>query len=734
MNSNDKENNMKMLHIIRGIPGSGKSTMARKLAPNAAFEADAYMVDQQGNYAFDPSRLGEVHQKCYEAVRNALMQDIANVAVANTFVKRWEYQKYVDLANELGIKYEIIVCNGGYKNIHGVPDEAIQRMKDNWEDTMSEEDNQKEEKDMNIMNDIHQHYKGEISPFSVKEDKPMKLIIEKEDKTIEEYNLWYVNMDPTEMSSMSIVKAMYDARNMVSKISHMYQDYVTKDRVDDNNHFDAFNALNVFTNKVDKLFREFQDEDDQIPRYQKVFRLETRKKLGEENFSPLHAYSVRTMKETLKDAVIDEMYVSEMTGETKHGWKIEFQSAIYNKRGQHYKKTWPGVLYLNNTPNGYRLMWSDKKTKTPIWAVGYTAMAQRKMVPSNGFLESYTREFCEELLKPENVLPILKHMPLEHMWTSGHSIYPHGITQSDIYWVGGEVSTKKVLNKAYMHPHGVTKKIFGDIDNIKTFDELRAVIRLLRVARGFNPQVLEKLDLGTTVDFYSRSNNDASQVMKQIKSFFTHFGYKDKYLIEMFSNTSIEVINPEINIFAMHKANYVVDAARTFSQIKSRTHRTAIKQHVARSRMNVEEIHNFLNIEFNKIATENKELEKNDLWNTFGLFDGKWIAEGIQMIVPKMTHDLVEWGAVQNNCIGTYADRVYSGSTMVIGFKDSKGKWIGHAEVNKDMYMTQLLGKHNQPLTKETLNPIIKFLKDKLKVSIPSHYESNDDVDNDRFN
>jgi len=128
-----KESNMKMLYIIRGIPGSGKSTMARKLAPNAAFEADAYMVDQQGNYAFDPSRLGEVHQKCYEAVRDALMQDIANVAVANTFVKRWEYQKYVDLANELGVKYEIIVCNGGYKNIHGVPEGAIQRMKDNWE-------------------------------------------------------------------------------------------------------------------------------------------------------------------------------------------------------------------------------------------------------------------------------------------------------------------------------------------------------------------------------------------------------------------------------------------------------------------------------------------------------------------------------------------------------------------------------------------------------------------------
>ena len=708
MNNNQEENNMKMLYIIRGIPGSGKSTMAKKLAPNAAFEADAYMVDQQGNYAFDPSRLGEVHQKCYEAVRDALMQDIANVAVANTFVKRWEYQKYVDLANELGIKYEIIVCNGGYKNIHGVPDEAIQRMKDNWEDTMNEEDNQKEEKNMN--NDIDERYK-EANPFPVKEDKPMKLIIEKRDKTILEYNLWYVNMDPTEMSSMSIVKAVYEAEKMLLKINSMYDDYVTKDRVDDINHFNAFNALNVFLNKVHKVFDKAKVLDDLTVK---------RKKFGEENFSPLHAYSVRTLKGTLKDVTIDEMYVSEMTGETKHGWKIEFKSAVYNKRGQHYKKTWPGVLYLNNTPNGYRLMWSDKKTKTPIWGVSYDTMARRKMVPNSGFLESYTIEFCEELLRPENVLPILKYMPLEYMGTSRYSIYPYGITQSDIYWVGGETATKKILNKAYMHPHGVTKKIFGDINNIKTFDDLRGAIQFLRLVRGFNPQVLEKLNLEKVRQSVQGDRRKSNEYHNNIKSFFTHFGYKDEYILQAFKTfTRLDLID---------------DAASIFKQIKSRTHRTAIKQHVVRSRMNIEEIHNFINAEFSKIATENKEFIKNDFWNTFGLFDGKWIAEGIQMIVPKMTHDLVEWGAVQNNCIGTYADRVYSGETMVIGFKDAEGKWIGHADITKYMYMTQLLGKHNKPLDKETRISIIEFLKDKLEVSIPSYYEQDDDADDDRFN
>lgn len=125
---------MQKLYIVRGVPGAGKSTLAKQLAPNAHYEADAYMVDANGEYAFDPKRLPEVHAMCLQAVRDALVAGVPVVAVANTFVKRWEYQRYVDLAMELGVAYEIIVCDGGYQNIHGVPGDVIQRMRANWED------------------------------------------------------------------------------------------------------------------------------------------------------------------------------------------------------------------------------------------------------------------------------------------------------------------------------------------------------------------------------------------------------------------------------------------------------------------------------------------------------------------------------------------------------------------------------------------------------------------------
>ena len=577
-------------------------------------------------------------------------------------------------------------------------------------------------------------FTDEANPFPIqKEIEPMKLTIKTQNNQLEEYNLWFAGMEPTEMSSMDLIKAVFDIDHLSSKMSdhelalaridlakrHIIINAPLQEEsvVIDDNYLDARNAIQKF---VDKL------HESNINRS------------GEDDFSSLHAHSTRVLKEgsyskringkpeTVKYATIDEMYVSEMTGD-KYGWVVEFKSATINSMGQHYKKTWPGVLFMNKTQNGYRLMWVNKKTKTPIWAIGYRAMANKKLVPANGVIEYSVCGFRDALLKQEDVLKILKWMPLDEGYSISAGLYPYGITQSDIYWVGAEVSTKKILNKAYKNPHGVTKKIFGDINNIKTFDELRAAIALLQIVRGFNPQVLEKLDLKTVTNYMRYTSTPLAR--KHFKSFFRDFGHKDEYLLQMFT-----VKTNEYGIDFVMSAQNAVDAAHMFTQIKSRTHRTAIKQHVTRSRMNVEEIHDFVNQEYNKIKTENKKLPKNKFSKAFAEFDGKWIAEGIQMITPKMTHDLVEWGAIQNNCIGSYADRVYNNHTIIIGFKDIEGEWIGHAEIQNDVAyigtlevpisggMTQLLGKHNQPLAKETRKPIVEFLKNKLNVKMNNYW------------
>lgn len=124
-----------MLFIVRGLPGSGKSTIAKKLLRNGAvashFETDMYFY-QNGEYTFDRSKLREAHMWCQANVEKALKQGY-NVVVSNTFIKKWEAEPYLEMCKSLNIDYVIIIATGRYDNIHGVPQEIIDRMRENWE-------------------------------------------------------------------------------------------------------------------------------------------------------------------------------------------------------------------------------------------------------------------------------------------------------------------------------------------------------------------------------------------------------------------------------------------------------------------------------------------------------------------------------------------------------------------------------------------------------------------------
>jgi predicted kinase len=131
----------KKLYIVRGVPGSGKSTLALNLVGSdfLVCEADKYfMVD--GEYKFDASKLKDAHESCRTLVETYMKDSLVNdqfyreIAVSNTFTQEWEMQPYFDLAEKYGyMVFSIIVENRhGGSNQHGVPAEAIQRMKDRF--------------------------------------------------------------------------------------------------------------------------------------------------------------------------------------------------------------------------------------------------------------------------------------------------------------------------------------------------------------------------------------------------------------------------------------------------------------------------------------------------------------------------------------------------------------------------------------------------------------------------
>lgn len=143
---------MNFCFIMRGIPGSGKSTVAEKILRSSLGDGpggflirgrihstDSYFYNEYSEYKFDPSRLGEFHAANLQAFKESLAKGLPVVICDNTNTQRWEYQKYLDAAEEAGYIVSIVTLPhppvevAAERNSHGVPAEVIQRMLDRWE-------------------------------------------------------------------------------------------------------------------------------------------------------------------------------------------------------------------------------------------------------------------------------------------------------------------------------------------------------------------------------------------------------------------------------------------------------------------------------------------------------------------------------------------------------------------------------------------------------------------------
>lgn len=125
---------MKAVHILRSIPGAGKTTLANELCNNnrssVICTADDYFTDENGNYNWDPEKIGSAHKWCFNLFEENIKDETEIIIVANTNTREKDVNKYRNYAIENGYTVFVQTVENWHNgvNTHGVPDETLDKM------------------------------------------------------------------------------------------------------------------------------------------------------------------------------------------------------------------------------------------------------------------------------------------------------------------------------------------------------------------------------------------------------------------------------------------------------------------------------------------------------------------------------------------------------------------------------------------------------------------------------
>jgi predicted kinase len=140
---------MRRIFLMRGAPGSGKGhwlfynekvwfTEGRR----AVCSADDFFLKANGNYDWERNLLGAAHKQSYDRCEHFMQEGIETIYVDNTNITFRDMRPYLHLAKTYDYEVQFITIDDSFelsaeelaaRNIHGVPAETIQRMKDNFE-------------------------------------------------------------------------------------------------------------------------------------------------------------------------------------------------------------------------------------------------------------------------------------------------------------------------------------------------------------------------------------------------------------------------------------------------------------------------------------------------------------------------------------------------------------------------------------------------------------------------
>lgn len=137
-------------YIMRGLPGSGKSTLGRAIDPHAVICAsdDYFVWLGKGTYDFRIAALRTAHLSCQEKVRKLVDLGWPAIVVDNTNLTAWECYPYVSYALRAGYEIQFVepktpwawdIKELAKRNTHNVSLGAITRMFNAFQPSMTVE-------------------------------------------------------------------------------------------------------------------------------------------------------------------------------------------------------------------------------------------------------------------------------------------------------------------------------------------------------------------------------------------------------------------------------------------------------------------------------------------------------------------------------------------------------------------------------------------------------------------
>ncbi|XP_028155121.1 NEDD4-binding protein 2 [Diabrotica virgifera virgifera] len=149
----------KVLVILRGTPGSGKSFLGKKILEHTVgfdrnyqfhiMSSDDYFCQNpRGNYEYDVHKIEQAHNWNQQRTFEKVSRGFSPIIIDNTNTQMWEMKPYATMATDFGYLIEILEPDTHWcfndkelskRNIHGVPRQKIKDMIERYEKNITAE-------------------------------------------------------------------------------------------------------------------------------------------------------------------------------------------------------------------------------------------------------------------------------------------------------------------------------------------------------------------------------------------------------------------------------------------------------------------------------------------------------------------------------------------------------------------------------------------------------------------